>query len=146
LESAMEKLRDNAKWGPANVCNRLSGDEAATLLQHIAALQRDHAGLVVWRKEASDTIVRLTQQLTAAQQRIADLESDLETERARGIHTCHDQCQRPLCVAQRKAATWEAHAQHMERRVAGLESLNAERNRQNAAAMNSPVDNTELPK
>jgi hypothetical protein len=42
--------------------------------------------------------------LAAARQRIAALESELETERARGIHTCHDQCQRPLCVAQRRIA------------------------------------------
>jgi hypothetical protein len=40
--------------------------------------------------------------LTAAQQRIAALEGELENERARDIHTCHDQCERPLCVAQRR--------------------------------------------
>lgn len=44
------------------------------------------------------------ERLTAAQQRIAELERDLENERARGIHTCHDQCERPLCVAQRRIA------------------------------------------
>jgi hypothetical protein len=42
------------------------------------------------------------QRLTAAQQRIAALEGELENERARDIHTCHDQCERPLCVAQRR--------------------------------------------
>jgi hypothetical protein len=40
--------------------------------------------------------------LTAAQQRIAALESELSNERARNIHTCHDQCERPLCVAGRR--------------------------------------------
>lgn len=40
--------------------------------------------------------------------RIADLESELKNERARGIHTCHDQCERPLCVAQRRIAALES--------------------------------------
>lgn len=53
----------------------------------------------------------LQQQLTAARQRIAALESELATERARGIHTCHDQCQRPLCVAQRRIAELEGVGQ-----------------------------------
>lgn len=46
--------------------------------------------------------------LTATQQRIAALESELENERARGIHTCHNQCQRPLCVAQRRIVSLES--------------------------------------
>lgn len=44
------------------------------------------------------------EQLAAAQQRIAALERDLKNERARGIHTCYDQCPRPLCVAHREIA------------------------------------------
>jgi hypothetical protein len=45
---------------------------------------------------------RLAGKLSIAEQRIAALESELSNERARDIHTCHDQCERPLCVAQRR--------------------------------------------
>jgi hypothetical protein len=44
---------------------------------------------------------QLEHELAAANQRIADLES-------RGIHTCHDQCTRPLCVANRELAAAKA--------------------------------------
>jgi hypothetical protein len=40
--------------------------------------------------------------------RIEELERDLDNERARGIHTCHSKCQRPLCVAHRRIAELEA--------------------------------------
>jgi len=44
-------------------------------------------------------------QLTSAQARIKELEGrnyELENLSSTGIHTCHDQCQRPLCVARRR--------------------------------------------
>jgi hypothetical protein len=85
---------------------------------HPVALDDSYGGCVLCKYRSG--YEEYERELTAAQQRIADLESELENERARGIHTCHDQCQRPLCVA--------------GRRIRELEALNAERNRQNAAA------------
>jgi hypothetical protein len=40
--------------------------------------------------------------MCAQDDEIERLRKALENERARGIHTCHDQCGRPLCVAQRE--------------------------------------------
>src|SRR5687768_18488272 len=42
-------------------------------------------------------------QIATLTARIADLE-------ARDIHTCHDQCERPLCVANRRVAELEKDA------------------------------------
>lgn len=65
--------------------------------QRIADLKR------LWEIDLT-ALTQVIAERDAAQQRITDLERDLENERARGIHTCHDQCQRPLCVAQRRIA------------------------------------------
>lgn len=76
----------------------------AAAQQRIACLPAD------WREDSSlETWFPFTaKQLAAAQQRIAELERELENERARGIHTCHDQCQRPLCMARRRIAELES--------------------------------------
>lgn len=57
--------------------------------------------------EAKAEIERLHSALAAAQQRIAELERELANERARDTHSCHDQCELPLCVAQRRIADAE---------------------------------------
>lgn len=54
-------------------------------------------------------------EITAANARIAELEQEkadvalrMATWAANTLHTCHEQCERPLCVANRRIAALEA--------------------------------------
>jgi hypothetical protein len=53
-------------------------------------------------------VLQLIEAIGQRDDRIEELERDLDNERARGIHTCHSKCQRPLCVAHRRIAELEA--------------------------------------
>lgn len=85
-------------------------DAIDRLQSALEAAQQEIAELKEQRRNWLDTdlqaqtLVSIQRELTVAQQRIAALERDLKNERARGIHTCHDQCPRPLCVAHREIA------------------------------------------
>jgi len=46
-------------------------------------------------------IVRLQRELAAMTAERDALQEALDNEQARGIHTCHDDCQRPMCVLRR---------------------------------------------
>lgn len=43
------------------------------------------------------------------------LQDDLDNERAKGIHTCHSKCQRPLCVANRRIEELRAEVAQLNR-------------------------------
>jgi hypothetical protein len=45
---------------------------------------------------------KLETELTAANQRAEKLQKQLDNFMASGIHTCHDQCKRPMCVLRRE--------------------------------------------
>jgi hypothetical protein len=46
--------------------------------------------------------------------RIAALEAEVERLTTNGIHTCHDQCQRPLCVAYREIVSLQKAREALE--------------------------------
>lgn len=107
-----------------NDCRLVFAQPTIDRLQSALAAAQQDAGM--WEREyriEHGRVEQLTGELLAAQRRIADLESDLETERARGIHTCHDQCQRPLCVAGRRIRELEALSADLRARLNHSERL-----------------------
>ena len=53
---------------------------------------------------------------------IESLRRDLENERARGIHTCHDRCDRPMCVLRRERDALRARVAELEAALANREA------------------------
>jgi hypothetical protein len=66
--------------------------------QHIAELENDNQELA--------NAIEETDKLNS--ERISELEDELDNEMARGGHSCGPNCQRPLCVANRKIKRLDA--------------------------------------
>jgi predicted RNase H-like nuclease (RuvC/YqgF family) len=79
---------------------RGAADALGAAEKRIEELDRTCTGLF-------DEAKRLQAKNERLKQRIEGLERDLDNERARGIHTCHSKCQRPLCVAHRRIEALE---------------------------------------
>lgn len=78
-----------------------------------AALARTEKELSEWRDIAIQRRDELDALKKWADGSLTALQRELDNERAREIHTCHDNCQRPMCVlrrerdaAQMDAARW----------------------------------------
>jgi hypothetical protein len=78
-------------------------------------------------------VLQLIEAIAQRDDRIEELERDLDNERARGIHTCHSKCQRPLCVAHRRIAELEGENERWKKQhesdvlyYSGLEKTNAD--------------------
>lgn len=70
-----------------------------------------------WRDLAGDGLV------LALAQEVESLRAELENEQARGIHTCHENCQRPLCVARRRVRELEKEVEELMADKARLDHL-----------------------
>lgn len=55
----------------------------------------------LWMAELS-RVTGLEKQLEAMRKERDEVKEELENWKASGIHSCHDECKRPLCVANRK--------------------------------------------
>lgn len=81
--------------------------------QDCAALLAENAVLTTQRDELhigmSSAIASLERKRMDAVNENAALREELENEKARGVHTCHEGCQRPLCVAGREKRALKAH-------------------------------------
>jgi hypothetical protein len=63
--------------------------------------------------------------ITDAIDEIERLRAALANEQARGVHTCHEHCERPMCVMQRAITERDSMIERLRARLAELETENA---------------------
>jgi regulator of replication initiation timing len=71
-------------------------------IQRIAELEAENSRLLAERARFCTERNWECNEKLAAVERIAELEAKVERLTVDGIHTCHDHCQRPMCVLRRE--------------------------------------------
>jgi len=64
--------------------------------------------------------------ITDAADEIERLRAALANEQARGVHTCHEHCERPMCVMQRAITERDSMIERLRARLAEAERLETE--------------------